>query len=186
MNYQKLYYDEELNHILDSINKINKDVLFACHGREHTMSVVNMVACILNQLGYDEHTIELGKIAGLLHDIGVIRGKKNHAKRSSEMASVYLDKIHLSVKDKGIIKSAILDHSKGENISSAIGASLLIADKIDVSDNRILPFGKKQSHFFMKGIENITLTVENEEIGIEYQVNEKFNKEIFFQEHKYK
>ncbi len=76
-NYNLLINDKELNDIIDSINEINKDNLLACHGRCHTTFVINAIEKLLTSLNFDRKTIELGKIAGLLHDIGTIDGKKD-------------------------------------------------------------------------------------------------------------
>ena len=182
-NFEILDNDKELNNIIDSINDINKDSLLACHGRYHITFVINTIEYILTELGYDENIIELGKIAGLLHDIGTIEGKKGHAKRSSEMCKHFLDKTELSDHDKNLIIHAIEDHSNGEDINSPMGAALLIADKIDISKNRILELGKKDSwHNNALNIDKTFITIENKNIVIDYIANDKFSKEIFIDE----
>jgi len=40
------------------------------HSFRHCRLVSNKVGEILQQVGCDEHTIELGRIAGYIHDIG--------------------------------------------------------------------------------------------------------------------
>lgn len=87
-NYDLLNNDKELNNIIDSINKVNENILLACHGRYHITFVIKTIENLLTKLNFDEYIIELGKIAGLLHDIGIIEGKKGHEHRSSE--SVYI------------------------------------------------------------------------------------------------
>ena len=79
-NYDLLNNDKELNDIIDSIDKVNEDTLLACHGRYHTTFVINTIESLLTKLNYSKDIIELGKIAALLHDIGTIKGKKNHAR----------------------------------------------------------------------------------------------------------
>lgn len=150
-NYDMLNNDEELNNIIDSINKVNENILMACHGRYHTTFVIRTIENLLAKLNFDEYTIELGKIAGLLHDIGAIEGKNGHVKRSSEMCIHFLDKTTLSRESKETIIHAIKDHSNGDEINSPVGAALLIADKINISKERVLEFGKKDrclSNFF--------------------------------------
>lgn len=75
-NYNILNNDKELNNIIDSINKVNENNLLACHGRYHTTFVINAIEYLLTKLNFDKNIIELGKIAGLLHDIGTIEGKR--------------------------------------------------------------------------------------------------------------
>lgn len=109
-NYNLLKNDKELNNIIDSINKVNENNLLACHGRYHTTFVINTIEKLLSILNFEEDIIELGKIAGLLHDIGTIEGKKGHAYRSSEMCIHFLDKTKLSQENKDTIIHAIEDH----------------------------------------------------------------------------
>jgi len=119
-------------------NTADKNYKRACNGRYHAMYVVGVVEYILHSLSYDRHTIELGKIAGLLHDIGYIYDGYNHARISAAMCSEFYDKTNLTIEDWQIIQHAILEHSNGNNISCAVEAALLIADKIDMSKHRTI------------------------------------------------
>lgn len=57
MNYDLLNNDKELNNIIDSINKVNKDNLPSCHGRYHTTFVINTIENLLTKLNFDEDII---------------------------------------------------------------------------------------------------------------------------------
>lgn len=185
MNYDLLNNDKELNRIIDSINKVNENNLLACHGRYHTTFVIKTIEALLVKLHFDENIIELGKIAGLLHDIGIIEGKKGHAHRSSEMCIHFLDKTKLAQESKDIIIHAIEDHSNGNEINSPVGAALLFADKIDISKNRVLELGRQDRfHCNLLNIEETILTVEDKNIIINYVVNDRFSKEILLEEWK--
>lgn len=184
-NYELLKNDKELNNIINSINEVNKNNLFACHGRYHTDFVINMIENLLSDLGFDWHIIELGKIAGLLHDIGTIKGKKGHAYLSSKMSVHFLNKTTLTKEDKDIIIHAIEDHSEGNNINSPVGASLLLADKIDISKDRVLELGKKDDwHRNLLNIEQVILSFENNNIIINYIVKDTFSEELLFSKYK--
>ena len=140
--YEILKSDKELIYLLDNLNyNFNRMINFieetsdinwnfACHGWHHALYVVDVVEYILSKLEYDNHIIELGKIAGLLHDVGVFFGKHNHAKISAAMCLNFISKTNLNRNDFRIIEQAILDHPRGNDIQSAVGAALLIADKI--------------------------------------------------------
>ncbi len=128
-NYEQLLQHKELNFLLDTINEKNKNTLLLCHGRHHVINVVNRISYILETLNESSKIIELGKIAGLLHDIGCIEGKENHTLRSTKMSAKYLETLDLTEPEKKLILDAIRDHSKGENINSSIGAALIFADK---------------------------------------------------------
>ncbi len=94
-DYEVLYHDRDINKIIDStnemLNKMTDGALIMCHGRYHTMFVVDTIEQILRSLSYDSRIIELGKIAALLHDIGCIAGRWNHAQKSAALTKVYLD-----------------------------------------------------------------------------------------------
>ena len=180
--YEVLAKDEKLNKIIDSINEANKDYLFACHGRYHTMFVVNTIEYILTNIGCDEKTVTLGKIAGLLHDIGTLYGKRDHAQRSSEMCEPFLRKINLPPKSKRKVIQAIEDHQKGLMIESEVGAALLIADKIDLSKDRVLELGKKDLwHKNLLNIKKTEVSIEKKNIIVNYVTNNKFNEELFLE-----
>lgn len=92
---------------------------------------------ILVQLNSDERTIDLGMSVALLHDIGLSKGSKiNHAIESSLMFGKFIDKNDITQDEEEILRQAISDHSKGNNIQSLVGLSLLLADKLDVTYHR--------------------------------------------------
>jgi len=74
--------------------------------------------------------IEIGKIAVLLHDIGNYYGRKEHARTSASMCLYFILKTDLNLNAYKIIEQAIFGHTTGTNIQSAVGAALIIADKL--------------------------------------------------------
>ena len=63
-------------------------------------------------------------------DIGNYYGRNDHAAVSAHMCLHFVSKTNLNLNDLKIIEQAVLDHSKGVDIKSAVGAALLIADKV--------------------------------------------------------
>ena len=183
--YERLYKNSEINMILDNINemlnKAEKGLLRGCHGRYHTMFVVDTVEYILKSLSYDSKTVECGKIAALLHDIGNIAGRRNHARKSAVLAVVFLeDSEDLLPSEKKMIVQAIEDHTDGENISSALGAALFIADKVDASKRRRLteePIDDWYNNLLE--IQDVEIRVVNKTILIHYVTTEAFSKNMF-------
>ena len=87
------------------------------HGLGHYKRVAQFTKEILSQLKVDERTIELGMVAALLHDVGLVKGDKiDHAIESSKIFMNYLDKDDISKEEEETLKQAISDHSKGNNI----------------------------------------------------------------------
>lgn len=183
--YEKYYNDRDINEIIDTNNemldKMTDGAFRMCHGRYHTMFVVDTVEYILKSLSYDARTIELGKIAALLHDIGCIAGRWNHARKSAALATVFLDEpIHLLPEEVKMIIQAIEDHSDGKCISSAAGAALLIADKMDFSKNRCLPLKSTDAEYINDlKIDNVDICVSDKSITVNCVSTESFSKDLF-------
>lgn len=139
--YEKIILDEEYQNmmiLIESFHFVDNGKWDWEHGIEHAIRVSNYIKHILTSLHENDKVIELGMIAGLLHDIGLMTGvKKNHAIMSANYAKSYLKKLPLKQSEQDIIIQAIEDHSKGENIKSKVGAALLLADKLDVSHHRV-------------------------------------------------
>ena len=79
--------------------------------------------------------------AALLHDIGLSKGDKvDHAIESSKMFTKFLDKNDITESEEEILRQAIMDHSKGNDIKSLVGLSLslVLADKLDVTYDRTI------------------------------------------------
>ena len=187
--YAHLYNAPDINMILDTINemfdKANKGMFVACHGRYHAMFVVDAVENILISLLYDSRIVELGKVAALLHDIGNIAGRWNHAKKSAVLSRVMLDgSDHLSSEEKDMVIHAIEDHETGENLSSPIGAALLFADKADFSRKRYLDFVIKENrHFNNLEIEDMDIVISEKTIIINAVATESFREDVFIDEY---
>lgn len=137
---EKIMNDKEINSIIGHVNDII--IINNCgdHGFGHVLKVMEYMEILLIGLGADEHTIELGKIAAYLHDIGAIMGKDGHAERSADFAEKYLKKIGMNDNDLKIEVNAIRNHSTGANLDSVIGACLTLADKIDMRKSRMMRF----------------------------------------------
>jgi len=185
-NFSFLYNNDEVKGIINAINETNQKVFSSCHGKYHADFVMKITECILQELNFDENTIELGKIAALFHDIGCIDGNKNHAQRSSEMCVKFLNQTELSPQDKNIIIQAVFDHSNGDNISSPVGAALLIADKIDISKDRNLPLfldGRWNDWLeILCSTEKTDILISDNDITIKYSVTERFSNDTFIRE----
>jgi len=185
--YEKYRDCPDINKIIDTINEmlLPKGMYKACHGRYHAMFVVDTVEHILQSLSYDTRTIELSKIAALLHDIGNIAGRWNHARKSAALATVLMEyPVNFLSEEKNIIIQAIEDHSDGKDISSAVGAALLIADKVDISKRRILPFETIDAwHKNLLEIEDVKLYVSNQSIIINYITTKAFSKDLLISDY---
>lgn len=188
--YKHLCDASDINMILDNINEIfnktHKNMFQVCHGRYHAEFVVDTIEYILKSLSYDSRTVELAKVAALLHDIGMITGRWEHARKSAVLSAVIFDgSDHLFPDEKKMLVQAIEDHDKGKNISSVIGAALLIADKVDCSKNRVLPVGiLRESTKNQLEIERVDSSVSDKLIIINFITTKDFSKEHYLMDYK--
>ena len=109
---------------------------------EHSFAHVELVAqnagMILTELGYDERTVELARIAGMLHDIGNVINRIDHAQSGAVMAFRLLDNMSMPAAEICSVISAIGNHDESTaQPVDAISASLIIADKTDVRRSRV-------------------------------------------------
>ena len=102
------------------------------HSVRHISIVSHRAGRILETLQYDEHRIELAKIAGYLHDIGNGINRVDHAHTGAILAYQIL-------KDRTEIMSAIGNHDEQTGTAvSDISAALILADKSDVHRDRVV------------------------------------------------
>lgn len=108
------------------------------HSFVHVEKTAASVELILSTLNYSERTIELGKIAAYLHDIGNVVNRSEHAQSGAVMAFRLLDNFDMPADEICAIVSAIGNHDEATaQPINAISAALIIADKTDVRRSRV-------------------------------------------------
>jgi len=111
---------------------------FTEHSFAHVERVAHTAGTLLEELGFDERTVELAKIAGMMHDIGNVINRIDHAQSGAVMAFRLLDNMNMPASEISQIISAIGNHdeSTGQPLNP-ISAALIIADKSDVRRSRV-------------------------------------------------
>ena len=109
---------------------------------EHSFAHVERVAAtssmILSTLGYDERTVELARIASIMHDIGNVINCIDHAQSGAVMAFRLLDNLSMPASEICSVISAIGNHDEGTGLPlDPISAALIIGDKTDVRRSRV-------------------------------------------------
>ena len=108
------------------------------HSERHITIVSNRCGEILEKLGYDERIVELGKIAGYLHDIGNAVNRIDHAHSGAILANQILKEMGMPAEDRMEILTAIGNHDEDTGTAvSDISAALILADKSDVHRSRV-------------------------------------------------
>lgn len=109
------------------------------HSYRHVGIVSKRTGEILTKLGYSEKTIELGKIAGYLHDIGNCVNRVDHAHSGAILAYNILKEMGMDAEDRTEIVMAIGNHDENTGTPvSEISAALILADKSDVHRDRVI------------------------------------------------
>lgn len=183
-------YEKILNNpkYKETVNKIEKMKFITDgkwdweHGLGHYKRVSNYIEIILKELNQNERTIELGKCAALLHDLGLSESdtnKINHAVISSQIFRNYLKGTNITKEEEQILEDAIKDHSNGNNIKSLIGLSLVLADKLDVTYHRTINSSiQDETNKEFQKIKKVDIKIDEESLILNYNVEGNLNLEI--------
>lgn len=138
MTYKEIQKNEVVNAYIKKGND-NLGVLgYTDHSAGHSSLVAERAASILEQLGYDSHTIELAQIAGYMHDIGNAINRSRHAEYGALLADTILRETDMSLEDRITVISTIGNHDESTGTAvDAVSAAVIIADKTDVRRNRV-------------------------------------------------
>ena len=131
------------------ISKADESLLalgYTEHSFAHVHKVSELAGRILQLLGYDDHQVELAKIAGYLHDIGNIVNRVDHAQSGAVMAFRLLDRMNMSPEDIATV-------------------ALIIADKTDVRRSRVR--NRSQAYFDIHDRVNYSVTASKVHITAE-------------------
>ncbi len=108
------------------------------HSFAHVTKVAETAGYILKTLNFNEHQIELVKIAGYLHDIGNLVNRAEHSQSGAVMAFRILDHLDMDAADIATIVTAIGNHDEGTGVPvDEVAAALILADKSDVRRSRV-------------------------------------------------
>ncbi|MGG7162801.1 HD domain-containing protein [Clostridium ihumii] len=175
--FEQIVNDEK---IIQQYNKISEfedlDKGWAHHNLEHVKNVSKLVEVLLKKLNYDENFIEEAKIAAILHDVGAVEGKNNHALRSYEFAKKYFDENNILLKNRELVLDAIKSHSDGFNSDNIMTLTLIISDKLDIKHTRVAKEG-----YNVKGmrqlqyIKDILVDIDNKNLEIKFICDDKIN-----------
>ena len=131
--------NEEVKAFIEGAQKQIKALGYTEHSYRHIGIVSKRTGEILQKLGYDEKTIELGKIAGYLHDIGNVVNRTDHAHSGAILSYGILKDMGMPLEDITEIVSAIGNHDEATGTAvSAISAAVILADKSDAHRDRVV------------------------------------------------
>ena len=158
----------EVNAYIEQGNRVLGALGFTEHSRGHAVKVAETAGNILEKLGYNQHTIELARIAGYMHDMGNCVNRVDHAHSSAIMAFQILRDLKAPDEDIAVIVSAIGQHDE---------AALILADKTDVRRNRVRntikeSFDKHDRVNYAAVASSLHVNVEKQVILLEIELDE--------------
>ncbi len=138
VTYREIKDNQEINTYIRQADLSLSSLGYTEHSFAHVTLAAERTGYILKELGYPERTVELGKIAGYLHDIGNLINRVDHSQSGAIMAFRILDHLGFPPEEIGMLVSAIGNHDEGTGVPvSPLAAALILADKSDVRRNRV-------------------------------------------------
>ncbi len=138
ITYRDVSSSEEIKAYIRQADASLLSMGFTEHSFAHMARTATVTENILTDLGYDERTIELAKIAGYMHDIGNVVNRIDHAQSGAVMAFRILDKMGMPPVEVAQVVSAIGNHDEHTAYPvNALAAAVILADKSDVRRSRV-------------------------------------------------
>lgn len=138
ITYQDISKNPDVRSYIEAADQTMRAMGYTEHSFAHTERTAKIAHDLLLELGHSPRTAELGRIAGLLHDIGNVINRADHAHSGALMAFTLLSRLGLPADEVGIVVSAIGHHDEGSAFPvNAPAAALILADKSDVRRSRV-------------------------------------------------
>ena len=138
VTYHDIVNNNEINTYIKYADMTLTSMGFTEHSFAHVVRTATTAHGILTQLGYDEHTAELARIAGYMHDIGNVINRMDHAQSGAVMAFRILDNLGMEAAEVAQVIAAIGNHDEHTAFPvNALAAALILADKSDVRRSRV-------------------------------------------------
>ena len=138
VTYEDVKRSEEIRTYITQADASLIALGFTEHSFAHVTRCAEVAGDLLEELGYDEHQIELCKIAAYMHDIGNVVNRHDHNVSGATMAFRILDNMGMEPEDVAAVITAIGHHDDATAFpDNAIAAALILADKTDVRRSRV-------------------------------------------------
>lgn len=135
---EELKKDEEISIYITRADESLRALGFTEHSFPHVTRVAETAAYLLRTLGYDEHTVEIARVAAYLHDIGNLVNRVDHSQSGAIIAFRILEHKGMPAADIATIVTAIGNHDEGTGVPvNPLAAALILADKSDVRRSRV-------------------------------------------------
>lgn len=138
MTYESIRKNSTIRTYIEQADASLRALGYTEHSFAHVTHVAEQTGEILQALGFPPRTVELGRIAGFLHDIGNLVNREGHSQSGAIMAFQILGEMGFPPEEISAIVTAIGNHDEGTGLPvSDLSASLILADKCDVRRSRV-------------------------------------------------
>lgn len=138
VTYKYIKQNPDIMEYIRRADKALEALGYTEHSFAHVERTAQVTSMVLEELGYDERTVELARIAAIMHDIGNVINRADHAQSGAVMAFRLLDNLSMPASEICSIISAIGNHDEGTGLPlDPISAALIIGDKTDVRRSRV-------------------------------------------------
>ncbi len=108
------------------------------HGFRHANLVAHIAGSVLRRLGFDQRTVELGEIAGFMHDMGNCISREFHGVSAALLAKGALRDLRMDPREIAHVMNALGNHEEEFGTpANPVGAATIIGDKADVHHTRV-------------------------------------------------
>ena len=138
---EKVQANPELSMFISAADRVMEGLGYTEHGFRHANLTARISYNVLTRAGFDEHTANLGCVAGYLHDVGNMFTREAHGQTG---AVIVYQSLRDSVPghDLATICAAIANHEEENGFAvSPASAAVILADKSDVHRSRVRKSG---------------------------------------------
>ena len=147
LTLKKIKENKDLKYMIKKANEYLAARGYTEHGFRHVNYVSKLTGYILEELNFDKNTVELGSIAGYLHDIGNMFNRKHHGVSSANIVYTELRRMEVPIDDICKITTAIANHEEDIGYPiNPITSALILADKSDAHRTRANKLNASQIH----------------------------------------
>ena len=138
MTYEQIRSDEAIKTYITQADQSLYALGYTEHSFAHVSHVAEQTGRILETMGFSPRLVELGRIAGYLHDIGNLVNRIEHSQSGALIAFSLLGPHGFPPSEVAMITTAIGNHDEGtgEPVND-LAAALILADKSDVRRSRV-------------------------------------------------
>lgn len=138
ITYEDIRQNEAIRTYITLADEYLAAIGYTDHSFSHVELVSTRTAAILEAVGRPEREVELGRIAGYMHDIGNIVNRSGHAQSGALLAFRLLDEMGMPPEEIAAVVTAIGNHDENEGApATPLAAALILADKSDVRAGRV-------------------------------------------------